>query len=139
LGVLCGAVLACAAKRAAEGEEKLDGSAIVTAAPPTQTDLRSVTFKGRVGYRSEGGVVPISNVVFTRYDSPDRPPTLLDIPVDDEGRFETELLLVTTIVGRRKEKRGTTVVVDSPGCSSLQLEVNDGWRPKTIELQCAFR
>jgi hypothetical protein len=96
-------------------------------------------FKGRVSYRASGQVVPLSNVTFTRQDSPDRNPTVLEIPVDDEGRFEAELVLVTTVTGHRRRKTGTTVVVDSPGCSSLTLQVNDDWKPRTLELTCEFR
>jgi hypothetical protein len=96
-------------------------------------------FKGRVSYLVNGQALPLSNVTFTRQDNPDRNPTVLDIPVDDEGRFEAELLLVTTVAGHRKRKTGTIVVVDSPGCSSMTLQVNDDWKPRTLEMSCAFR
>jgi len=132
-------LLACAAKEAPQGVERLDGVTVVTGGPGTGTDMRSVMFKGWVSYRDNGRVVPLSNVTFTRYEKLDEAPTILAILVDNDGRFEAELFLVTTVTGHRKVKRGTTVVLDSPGCSSMELQVNDDWRPRTLELACEFR
>ena len=133
------ALLACAAKGTAPVAETSDGPTIVAEGQRTGTDQRSVMFKGRVSYRTSGHVLPLSNVTFTRQDTPDRNPTVLEIPVDDEGRFEVELVLVTTVTNHRKRKTGTIVVVDSPGCSSLTLQVSDDWKPRTLELTCEFR
>lgn len=130
---------ACAAKGGSPVAEPSDGVTIVATGQATGTEQRSVMFKGRVSYRASGQVLPLSNVTFTRQDTPDRNPTVLEIPVDDEGRFEVELVLVTTVTGHRRRTTGTIVVVDSPGCSSLTLQVDEDWKPKTLELACAFR
>lgn len=129
----------CAAKDVSAVSESVDGVTVITAGKGIGTDLRPVIFKGRIGYRAEGRIVPLTAVSFTRRETPDRDPESLDVRVNKDGRFESTLFLVTTVSGRHRWNHGTTVTIESPGCSPLSLYVNDDWKPRTLELVCESR
>ena len=100
------------------------------------TDTRSIVFDGSVVCWSGGERIPCVDVTFTRQELPHRDPEVLDIATDSSGRFSTKLYLITTVIGKRRLKRGTTVIIESYGCSAVTLYVDDKWKRRSIELAC---